>query len=265
MEMLKIVMYLLCGLFVVESNQDRKDTKMALLDEKKLPLVALFDMTDVNDNIQSYVDDAMNNSLIKILEEKTKEAVAAEIKLVQNCSMMIQQIVPSAQDIDDAKREFHFLSDQIGNLRRKLSTWIGQPSLIHTRMTAFTAILSRSVSLGEEEIIRYDNVLTNIGNAYHSATGIFTVTTSGLYSLSASMMGDPSNHIHLLLVLNNNELVRLYTAGKRGRHEISSQTINVLLSKNDKVWVQHMKGSGSNIYGAERFNVFSGVLLYETE
>lgn len=96
-------MYLLCGLFVVESNQDRKDTKMALLDEKKLPLVALFDMTDVNDNIQSYVDDAMNSSLIKILEEKTKEAVAAEIKLVQNCSMMIQQIVPSAQDIGKVK------------------------------------------------------------------------------------------------------------------------------------------------------------------
>lgn len=65
-------MYLLCGLFVVESNQDRKDTKMALLDEKKLPLVALFDMTDVNDNIQSYVDDAMNNSLIKILEEENE-------------------------------------------------------------------------------------------------------------------------------------------------------------------------------------------------
>lgn len=103
MEMLKIVIYLFCGLFVVESNQDRKDTKMALLDEKKLPLVALFDMTDVNDNIQSYVDDTMNNSLIKLLEEKTKEAVAAEIRLVQNCSRMTQQTVPSAQDIGKVK------------------------------------------------------------------------------------------------------------------------------------------------------------------
>lgn len=78
------------------------------------------------------------------------------------------------------------------------------------------------------------------------------------------MMGDPSNHIHLLLVLNSNELVRLYTAGN-GRYELSSQTINVLLSKNDKVWVQRRKGSGSKIYGGERFNVFSGILLYETE
>jgi len=120
------------------------------------------------------------------------------------------------------------------------------------------------VSLGEEEIIRYDNVLTNIGNAYHSGTGIFTVKTSGLYSLTASMMGDSSNYIHLLLVLNSNELVRLYTAGEK-KYELASQTINVLLSKNDKVWVQRKKGSGSKIYGGERFNVFSGVLLYETE
>ena len=130
-------------------------------------------------------------------------------------------------------------------------------------MVAFTAILSKDISLGSKQVIRYDNVITNVGKAYTPSTGIFLVPLSGIYTLSVSMMGHPHNGIHLQLVRNGSELVRLWTGGA-GSHELASHTINVELTRGDRVWVQRMDNTGANIYGSETYNIFSAALLSHT-
>lgn len=127
-------------------------------------------------------------------------------------------------------------------------------------MVAFTAILSKGISLGSKQVIRYDKTITNFGKAYTPSTGIFLVPLSGIYTLSVSMMGHHQNAIHLQLVRNGNELVRLWTRGAN-RHELASQTINVELTRGDRVWVQRKDNTGTNIYGDEPFNIFSAALL----
>jgi hypothetical protein len=42
-------------------------------------------------------------------------------------------------------------------------------------MVAFTAILSKSISRGSKQVIRYDKIITNVGKAYTPSTGIFIV------------------------------------------------------------------------------------------
>ena len=130
-------------------------------------------------------------------------------------------------------------------------------------MVAFTAILSKSISLGGNQVIRYDNVITNVGKAYTSSTGIFLVPLSGIYALSVSMMGHPDNGIHLQLVRNGTELVRLWTGGAK-RYELASHTINVDLTRGDSVWVQRKDGAVAKIYGGEPYNIFSAALLSHT-
>lgn len=127
-------------------------------------------------------------------------------------------------------------------------------------MVAFTAILSKGISIGSKQVIRYDKIITNVGKAYTPLTGIFLVPLSGIYTLSVSMMGHHQNGIHLQLVRNGNELVRLWTGGVNS-HELASQTINVKLTRGDRVWVQRLDNTGANIYGGEPFNIFSAALL----
>jgi hypothetical protein len=126
-------------------------------------------------------------------------------------------------------------------------------------MVAFTAILSKGISLGSNEVIKYDKVITNVGKAYTPSTGIFLVPLSGIYTVSVSMMGHPTNKIHLQLERNGSELVRLYTGGA-GSYELVSHTINVELTRGDRVRVQRWKNTGQKLYGSY-YNVFSAAFL----
>ena len=74
------------------------------------------------------------------------------------------------------------------------------------------------------------------------------------------MMGHHSNVIHFQLVRNGSELIRLYTGGA-GRFELASHTINVELTRGDRVWVQRRESTGEKVYGGGTFNVFSAALL----
>lgn len=73
-------------------------------------------------------------------------------------------------------------------------------------------------------------------------------------------MGDPHNGIHLQLVQNGKELVRLWTGGGDS-YELASHTINVRLDKHDRIWVQNLHQA--SVYASEKYNIFSGVLLFE--
>ena len=130
-------------------------------------------------------------------------------------------------------------------------------------MVAFTATLSKEISLGRTEVIKYDNVITNVGKAYTPSTGIFLVPLSGIYTLSVSMMGDPTNAIHLQLERNGNELVRLYTGGA-GSYELASHTINVELTRGDRVWVQRWKDAVGRKLNGGPYNNFSAAFLNHT-
>ena len=109
---------------------------------------------------------------------------------------------------------------------------------------------------------RYDKILTNIGNAYDATSGIFLVPVSGIYSLSASLMGDPNHGIHVQLVKNGIELVRLWTGGAAS-YELASHTLNINLAQNDKIWVQNRDSGDPIVYATENYNMFSAVLLHE--
>ena len=129
-------------------------------------------------------------------------------------------------------------------------------------MVAFTAILSKGISLGSNEVVKYDNVITNVGKAYTPSTGIFLVPLSGIYTVSVSMMGHPTNQIHLQLERNGSLLLLLFTGGA-GSYELVSHTINIELTRGDRVWVQRKNTSGEKLYGSY-YNVFSAAFLNHT-
>ncbi|CAC5388710.1 C1QL [Mytilus coruscus] len=102
--------------------------------------------------------------------------------------------------------------------------------------TAFTATLSgKHVKWLKGDIIKYSRILTNIGNRYDPSTGIFTVETPGVYSVSTSMIGGIRQCTLATLRKNGNILVWLFTGPK---WDMASQTIYIAMVKGDKIWVQ---------------------------
>ncbi|CAC5372583.1 unnamed protein product [Mytilus coruscus] len=104
------------------------------------------------------------------------------------------------------------------------------------------------------EIIKYSRVLANIGECYDSSTGVFTVKTPGIYSVSASMMSGVDKTAHLTLMKNGKILLWLYTGVS---YDMASQTINVALLEGEKIWVKLERGSELHA----DYNVFTAVLI----
>lgn len=124
---------------------------------------------------------------------------------------------------------------------------------------AFTALLSKVTTLGSKEVVKYDTVLTNVGGAYVPSTGIFTAPYKGIYTISCSLMSSPSNFVHLNIMKNGNALALLYSAS--GTYPLASQTLQLLLEKGDKIWIQNYNTKTAKMHDHNAFNVFSGVLI----
>ena len=126
---------------------------------------------------------------------------------------------------------------------------------------AFLALLDHDINLAPSQIVRYNSVVTNDGNAYDASTGIFEAPINGVYGISAGVMSS-TTYIHLQLMLNGHELVRLWTHGS-GQRELAAQTVYVHLKQHDRLWIQSIETS--NLYGGEKFNIFSAALISKDE
>ena len=65
-------------------------------------------------------------------------------------------------------------------------------------VVAFLAtVTNKNIVLGDNEAVKYNHVLNNLGRGYNQHTGHFTAPYSGIYTISASVMSQPSNDMPL--------------------------------------------------------------------
>ena len=113
------------------------------------------------------------------------------------------------------------------------------------------------MTLGAHQTINYDNVVTNIGNAYDKRYGHFVASVPGLYSFSVTAMTFDNSRIELFVVKNNAQLVRVYSNG--GYADSASVTVHTHVNVGDHVWVETSEIPGDRVHG-ENYNCFSGIL-----
>ncbi|KAK5868474.1 hypothetical protein PBY51_009485 [Eleginops maclovinus] len=118
-------------------------------------------------------------------------------------------------------------------------------------------------------IIVYKHVFINMGDGYNTATGIFTVPRSGVYSLALTIYSDAGSPGNILVACAGLQVNGLVVAGSKEinmQDQEDSATVVVALHLNagDKVAVNLPRGcflcddSGN-------LNTFSAFLLYPTE
>ncbi|XP_052678079.1 complement C1q tumor necrosis factor-related protein 4-like [Crassostrea angulata] len=124
---------------------------------------------------------------------------------------------------------------------------------------AFSAILSKSITVGGKEVVKYDSLLTNVGGAYDKSTGVFTAPYKGIYTISCSLLSSTSNYVHLDIMKNGKKISIVYSASGTNPH--SAQTLQLLLKKGDNIWIQNHSENKASLHDHGSYNLFSGVLI----
>ena len=128
---------------------------------------------------------------------------------------------------------------------------------------AFLATLSvHAKNLGVNQIIAFDNVITNVGNAYNSHAGVFIAPVSGIYVFSTSILSIKNNQSHYYFMKNGNLVTGMFYHGDGLlAYDTTGSTITLQLSKGDDVAV--VNGDLDNDINGDHFCSITGSLLQE--
>ncbi|KAK3105598.1 hypothetical protein FSP39_001435 [Pinctada imbricata] len=126
----------------------------------------------------------------------------------------------------------------------------------------FCLVSKPNVTLGNSEAVKFDQVIENIGGGYNPATGKFTAPVSGIYSISVSIMSEPTNEMHLGIMRNDVRLSVVYS--NKGTYPQATNTLNFSMKKGDTAWVQRITGRVLHAPANMPYNVFTAVLIAMT-
>ncbi|VDI67905.1 Hypothetical predicted protein [Mytilus galloprovincialis] len=158
------------------------------------------------------------------------------------------------------EENFDSLLSKVNNLTQRVEALEKENALLKHAPVAFLAELTKSVT-SQNQIILFDTVKLNIGNAYFNVHGNFIAPVSGLYQFSVTA-GAATNHYIILDLIVNARVVGKVLAGDTGYNECSSNSFLLQLSTGDDVFVQH-KTAGDYLLAnsAAGFPTFAGILL----
>ena len=132
---------------------------------------------------------------------------------------------------------------------------------------AFSAHISSShgrgvdegMPLGDKQTVIFDNVFTNIGNAYSATNGMFTAPVSGSYAFFLSQMA-PNHHgaVWLAIVKNGVVLDLAFAQGNNDSFDQGSSEVTTHLAAGDQVWVRQQAGDAIR---TDSWTIFTGYLL----
>ena len=139
-----------------------------------------------------------------------------------------------------------------------------QTAVYGSTHVAFSARLTTDTpSLSPNQDIVFNDVIVNVGSAYHKAHGIFVAPVPGVYLFTTSLLAYGTKSHHAKIVRGGQELART-DFNDADSFDDSSQTVIVQLQKGDFVAVQNADYSGM-VYTGFNYSTFSGFLLYEYE
>lgn len=123
---------------------------------------------------------------------------------------------------------------------------------------AFLATMGTVVSVPAESTVKFDTVVTNVGNGYNINDGMFSVQYDGIYLFSAAVMTFRNGTIQSYFSLNGKMIAMIYASTSDGLHDQAANTVILQLQKNDRVCV--VSRHTANIIGSN-YSSFSGTLL----
>merc|ERR1719239_375903 len=122
-------------------------------------------------------------------------------------------------------------------------------SQVNTSLTRvfFSAALTHGLS-GSAQVVVYDHVWSNLGDAYDSSTGVFTCKLAGYYSFITNVESQKDKHVALSLQLNNKDVYQLFSTYITGYQSATNSAI-LKLNQGDTVRVYN---NGYEVHSSSR-------------
>ncbi|XP_062608247.1 uncharacterized protein LOC134270088 [Saccostrea cucullata] len=120
-----------------------------------------------------------------------------------------------------------------------------------------------NTNLAVHQNLNFGNVISNVGNKYHHATGIFIPDVSGMYVFYVQIISCSNGHeVKTEIIVEGVSKGGHYAYSPTGCANGGGMTI-VHVNAGDSVWVRLSVSDGTNHFGWE--SSFSGFLLYADE
>ncbi|XP_030626592.1 complement C1q-like protein 4 [Chanos chanos] len=125
---------------------------------------------------------------------------------------------------------------------------------------AFYAVLRDEFE--KDEVLKFRDVLTNMGRGYDPGTGAFTCKSAGLYHFTYQVV-KAGQRLQADLVINANKVVASAVAVDVLHTDTAGNSAIIQLREGDQVYVR-LQTSGKTFQDSKNyFSTFSGHLLYE--
>ncbi|XP_052063229.1 complement C1q-like protein 2 [Mytilus californianus] len=202
--------------------------RIPTIDGKGVPLTVDLDVSEFNKNLETIV----------------KEDLVAEINDKFSTYINGSRITELVENV--CKHEITLLKqDLMKEIKNK---------------PAFFAFLKSNTIFSGDNVLKFDEVTTNIGQNYNPSTGVFTAPKEGVYQISCVMVAGGRNNIHYWLYKNKERFSYGYTSPTAHANS-NTQNWILELKKGDRVFIQHRGSPGEVVHGL-RHSYFSGHLLF---
>ncbi|XP_052405130.1 cerebellin-2 [Carassius gibelio] len=184
--------------------------------------------------------------------------------LAQDLMSPTVDILAEIKRIKSMEEKLNALNDEVRELRSK-----NEDLLFAVRAkVAFSASLSAIGGVKyfgpheEATTLVYENVLTNIGNAYDANTGIFTAPVKGVYFFNFVVFNPYDISTGVRLFKNGHFVVGATdNPPKQDTEDTTCNSVSLILEQGDRIYLQLIEKR--RIYtDALRRNTFSGHLLF---
>ncbi|XP_048765009.2 complement C1q-like protein 4 [Ostrea edulis] len=156
------------------------------------------------------------------------------------------------------------IKDQLKTLERSVNMVVDDGSCCNQKLKmpiAFHAELRTDRTYKGGSVWVFDNVVTNVGNAYNLATGKFTTPTKGVYLFNWYTLSGPDKVSHAGLYVNGKIKGRQASNNDGGGKKwiTAGSSIVLALEKGDSVYIMDAHGQTATMSGG--WSTFSGAQL----
>ncbi|CAC5363462.1 C1QL [Mytilus coruscus] len=180
--------------------------------------------------------------------------------------MKLKELDNSQKELLHVFRNVEMNNNKLNEKVRRLSILVRRQCIPTSNIVAFTVVLDHEATLGPLQVVKYNKILTKVGNAYDPRHGHANIPIKGIYLVAVTSMNHNNEDMHIELVRNDDlQESLIMPAGKL--LDSMSQTLVFSLEKSDLVWVRvnnHNSYNGHRLYGTsiDFFNTFSAILLF---
>ena len=159
--------------------------------------------------------------------------------------------IEQLQEADKSKTaEIELLYNEIERIKQKSD----KPSV------AVKVRISKDFTLSISQRLIYDVIVSNIGDAYNSASGNFRAPVEGNYLFSVTACSKTSNWGVLEIVHDGEVIGQVRSGDADNYYDCNSEVTVTRMEARSSVWVQYRAGK-SGIQNAYHWNSFTAILV----